>query len=612
MNKKNYKLLALSAVALLLSACNGGGGGQSEGQQSGGSNSQGGGSGGSQGGETNGNIGSALDLLKITNAGKEVTGEYQLTADITYDSFYSDEYAATIFSGKLEGNGHTITILSESLCDTGIFYRIGENGEVNNLKIKGVIVAAKLHPSVGSLANYNDGLIKNITTYGENLKSGTSTYDDGISSTGGTLGDYTSLATGGGAGGIVGTNNGSVKNCVNNMRVSAVVGGGGIAGLNNGLISECYNIGAIGTTGAASSNVDPTYDYSCMGGIAGVNYGKVEKCMNKNQVFAARYYKLYPKTDEQRENDEYSSGSNYRIRIGGIVGMNVGAATDGVYTGGIITESMNFGRVHGDRRVGGIVGETSGSVTNCMSSCFLGARESLGGIAGYQSEAAPGEVKNCLSISRIQSNTRTIQLEDGTTITAPALTDNKGTETISNIVNYYKVARVADNCLGHNNCGEINPVGENNVTSTGNYAQDKFEASVYNADIWSEYVDNPAEIAALNGSYQVFLHSHLKWQEVSVKVVGLDKSEQTLTLIKGMDYTDVCAVATGPKYSGTFTGINYGCNLGVRGDSELANLGQTPNDGMKIVFLTEQGNKASMIDVITSDATLYAAQVAAE
>lgn len=613
MNNKNYKLLALSAIALLLSACNGGGGGSQGGESSqGGGSSQSSQSGGG-GEEVNHYIANALDLMKITNAGKEVTGEYELTADITYDSFYGEEYATTIFSGKLEGNGHTITILSESLCDTGIFYKIGENGSVNNLKIKGVIVAANLHPSVGSLANYNDGSITNITTYGENFKSGTVTYDDGISSTGGKLGDYTKFDTdGGGAGGIVGTNNGSIKYSVNNMRVSAVVGGGGIAAINNGLISECYNLGAIGTTGAASSNVDPTYDYSCLGGIAGVNYGRIEKCLNKNQVFAARFYKLYPKTEEQKTNDEYSSGSNYRIRIGGIVGVNIGAKEADVYTGGIVSESMNFGRIHGDRRVGGIAGESSGSVTNCFSSCFVGARESLGGIVGYQPNDNPGEVKYCLSINRIRSNSRDITLEDGTQVTAPELINNKGSETISNVVNYYKVARVADHCLGHNNCGEIDPEGEGNVTSTGNYAQDKFEAAIYNPEIWSEYVALSDEIASLNSSYQVYLHNHLMWQEVSVKVVGLDKQEKTVKVLKGMDYTDVCEVATGPVYSGSFTGINYGCNLGVRGDSELANLGQTANDGMKVIFVTEQGNRASMIDVITSDATLYAMQIPAE
>ena len=602
MNNNIKKLLVLTAAGLLLVACsNSNSANQSEQQSSGGGGqSQGGG-----GSEESGEIGNALQLTKITNAGKEVTGDYQLTADITYDSFYGDEYASTIFSGTLDGQGHTITILSESLCDTGLFYKIGAGGVIKNLKIKGVIVASTLHPSVGALANYNLGTIENVATYGENFKSETVTYDDGISSTGGKLGDYTCLDTEGGAGGIVGTNDGTIKYSKNYMRVSAKVGGGGIAGINNGLISECYNMGAVGTTGAASSNVDPVYDYSVMGGIAGLNKGIVEKCLNKNQVFAARHYKLYPKTEEQKTNDEYFNGTNYRIRIGGIVGMNLGSSE-----GGIVRDSMNFGRIHGDRRVGGIAGESSGTITNCFSSCFAGARESLGGIVGYQSEAAPGEVKYCVSINRIRSNSRTITLEDGTEVTAPELTNNTGSTTESNIVNYYKCARVASNCLYHNNCGEINPEGEYNVTSTGNYAQDKFEESVYNEEHWSSYVDKSDEIAALNGSYQVYLHNHLKWQEVTIKVVGLDKSEKELKVLKGMDYTHICTLS-GDKYGGSFTGINYGCHLGVREDSELANLGQTPNEGMKLVFLSDKDNPNSIVDVITDSMTLYAKQIAA-
>ena len=94
MNNNIKKLLVLTAAGLLLVACsNSKSANQSEQQSSGGGGqSQGGG-----GSEESGEIGNALQLTKITNAGKEVTGDYQLTADITYDSFYGDEYASTIF-----------------------------------------------------------------------------------------------------------------------------------------------------------------------------------------------------------------------------------------------------------------------------------------------------------------------------------------------------------------------------------------------------------------------------------------------------------------------------------------------------------------------------------
>ena len=139
MNNNIKKLLVLTAAGLLMVACNKGGDNNQGGETSSGGTSSGQQSGSSQ---DNGEISSSLQLGKITKAGKEVTGEYQLTADITYDSFYGEEYEATVFSGTLNGNGHTITILSESLCDTGLFYKIGASGVVKNLKIKGVISAS--------------------------------------------------------------------------------------------------------------------------------------------------------------------------------------------------------------------------------------------------------------------------------------------------------------------------------------------------------------------------------------------------------------------------------------------------------------------------------------
>ncbi|MBE6142475.1 MAG: hypothetical protein E7177_00610 [Erysipelotrichaceae bacterium] len=555
------------------------------------------------------NIDSEEELKALVNKGETITKDYQLTKDIYYSSFAGEDYYATTFNGKFNGNGHTIYLLAENLSDTGIFYKIGEQGEVKNLNIRLVLTAGDSIPSVGGVANYNEGLITNVNVYGENYKEESITYQDGISSTGGEVGSYMILDEAGGAGGIVGTNNGTIKYCKNYARVSAVTGGGGIAGVNNGLIEECYNLGAIGTTGTASSNVDKIYDYSTLGGIAGVNKGTITKCMNRNQVFAARYYKLYPKTEEQKENSEYSTGTNYRNRIGGIAGINIGTKDGDNYTKGIITESLNFGRVHGDMRVGGIAGESSGYIANCFASGFVGARESLGGIVGYQKDDNPGKVTHCVTVNRIKSNDRAITLEDGTQVTAPELTANKGKDTISNVVNYYKVAKYADNCLMHNNCGEIDPIGENNAASTGNYKKDVADVTFYNEEHWSEFEEDCAVMNGLNSSYQVALHNHLLWQEVDVKVVDLAGNEKTVTLLKGVNYTNILTDSSG-KYTGSFTGIANGCSLGVIPSHELANLGITPNDGMVLKFVSDKNNPDSVVDIITDDTMLYAIQVA--
>lgn len=603
----NKKLFVLPLLALVLSGC---GGGTTPSTSEGGDTPTPSTTSSSTPSSYDSNIDSGEELKLLTNDNKTVTGNFSLSTDIYYSSYMSDDYKNTVFDGVFDGLYHTITILAEDLSDTGIFYRIGPNATVKNLNINVVLNAGDAIPSVGALANYNDGNILNINVRGENYKEDSITYQDGISSVGGKKGDYTCLETEGGAGGIVGTNNGDIRFCKNYARVSAVVGGGGIAGVNNGEIFECYNLGAIGTTGVASSNNDEAYDYSVMGGIAGLNKGTIRNCMNENQVFAARFYKLYPKTEEQIENEDYSTGTNYRIRIGGIAGMNLGTKVGDNYTGGIIASCMNFGRTHGDMRVGGIAGESSGLVEACFSSCFTGARESLGGIVGYQSDSNPGTVRYCAAVNRIKSGDRTITLDDGTSVTAPELTANKGTETISNVVNYYKVAKYADYCMGHNNCGEIDPIGEGFGTSKGNYAQDDAEASFADSGYWSAYVEEPAVISGLNKSYQVYLHNALPWQSVDVDVVDLAGNKTTKTLLKGINYTNLAVESSG-TYSGNSTGISNGCCLSVIPTHELANLGVTANDGMKIKFVTDKNNPNSEVDIIMSNTTLYAIQVAA-
>jgi hypothetical protein len=291
--------------------------------------------------------------------------------------------------------------------------------------------------------------------------------------------------------------------------------------------------------------------------------------------------------------------------------MNVGTKEGEKYTGGIIEQSMNFGRIHGDMRVGGIAGESSGLVTSCFSSCFQGARKDLGGIVGYQSDNNPGVVEYCASISRIQSNKREVALRDGSTFQAAELTDNKGTTEISNIVDYYKIAKYASYSLGHNNCGEIDPIGEHNSFSKGNYAQEAAEESFASGGYWAKYEETPAVMSGLNKSYQVYLHNHLTSQEVDVDVYDLAGNKKTLTLLKGVDYTHILTESDG-TYSGTSTGIKYGCHLGVVPGSELANLGVKANSGMKIKFVTDKNNPDStVVDIITGNQALYAIQVAA-
>ena len=116
------------------------------------------------------NIDSEEELRALVNKGSTITDTYELTTDIYYSSFANDDYYATIFDGTFNGNGHTIYLLAENLSDTGVFYKIGANGKVDNLNIRLSITAGDSIPSVGGVANYNEGLITNVAIYGENFK----------------------------------------------------------------------------------------------------------------------------------------------------------------------------------------------------------------------------------------------------------------------------------------------------------------------------------------------------------------------------------------------------------------------------------------------------------
>ena len=103
----------------------------------------------------------------------------------------------------------------------------------------------------------------------------------------------------------------------------------------------------------------------------------------------------------------YSSGTiSGNRRIGGLIGASsgsVGTYLNGFVTqcystcvvsgewiigglvggnSGIITQCYSTGRVHGDGRVGGLVGDNDGEVTNCYSTSAVDGRSSVGGLIG--------------------------------------------------------------------------------------------------------------------------------------------------------------------------------------------------------------------------------------
>ncbi len=135
------------------------------------------------------------------------------------------------------------------------------------------------------------------------------------------LGVSGSVSGGGGVGGVVGSNYGTLTNCYNTAVVSGEGPVGGVVGDNEGgTLTNCYNTASVSA-------------YSEVGGVVGVNAsGTLTNCYNTAVV----------------------SGG---IIVGGVVGNN---------WDGTLTNCYNTASVDGDMEVGGVVGlNDSGTLTNC-------------------------------------------------------------------------------------------------------------------------------------------------------------------------------------------------------------------------------------------------------
>ncbi|MGN1040067.1 MAG: InlB B-repeat-containing protein [Candidatus Fimimonas sp.] len=561
-------------------------------------------------------IGSAQALYAFTNSGSAINFVGKLTADVSYSSNSQANYLATTFNGVLDGNNHTITLEASN---TGLFYKLGENAQIKNLNVVGHIEAAL--GSCGVIANHNYGTIANVTTKGTKIHwntSGTTSngYADGIYSVLGNVGIYTdAIATEtdavAGAGGIVGTNyaTGTIKDCVNQMNVRAVVGGGGMCAVNYGTIEHCFNNGCVGTTGDTTSNMFSAYDFSYLGGMAGINYGTIKNCGNLNKVYAQRRPDLL---------DLSVFTTNMRKNIGGIAGYNVGEVSGNVYVGGIITECFNYGRIHGDLYVGGIAGESSGSITYCASYGLFGARGYLGGIVGRQSDGNPGLVSYCSAMMRVDSeapSTGKIEDENGVEYEVISLT-NRTSDADSNVVEFYRIAKYADHCAYHSNCGNLDAIdatseSSTNVKSTAAKLFNTFATlNAQNNGIWAEDVSDEtnrttATMIALNSSYPIYLNVYLAWQKATITSVGLDGTTKTFDARQGINYgEDALVLKTGSKEY--WAKSNSKRNL----SGYLPNTGLPTQDvpaGKAVIWTTVQGDASTeWLGICRGDVTLYA------
>ena len=257
-------------------------------------------------------IATSADLKQFreaVNAGsKDINAK--LTANIDLEGTSDNQWTPIrSFSGTFDGGGFTISglYINEGNSENkGFIGTLAGGAEVSGLTIEGTVIGGG---TLGGIVGKNNGTVKNCASNCEKV-SGSEDY----------------------VGGIVGENNGTVTNCASNCKtVSGSVHAGGIVGRN--------------------------------GSVSGTTRGTVTNCASNCVAVSG-------------------SGDS-----GGVVGWN--------NKGTVTNCASNCGAVSGGKNVGGVVGISDGTVTNCASNCgAVSGSDYVGGVVGRNMNAT-GTVTNC-------------------------------------------------------------------------------------------------------------------------------------------------------------------------------------------------------------------------
>lgn len=198
--------------------------------------------------------------------------------------------AQNTFEGCFEGNGYTMTVGPEGFAgeDSGLFYALGDGGEIKNLNIVCDQTSQTGGQSFGLLANqtYEGSLISNCHVSGEfsGVKSGNRIYWGGL--------------VGRSEGGVIRASSfvGTIKGDINNGKATM---GGLIAEVDGPvLIINSFVAGTVANDPAMNGNTNAFY----MGGFIGRNNGAtIANCYSRGVMYAL------------------SRG----VRLGGFVGDNI-------------------------------------------------------------------------------------------------------------------------------------------------------------------------------------------------------------------------------------------------------------------------------------------------
>ena len=192
------------------------------------------------------------DVYELQAAGDvsmgKLDGYYWLTGDIDADATKSWDSCfnvlgdnTTAFTGIFAGNNHVISGLQVSSgADAGLFGVIGTGGSVNDLGLSGSSI---MGVNAGGVAGTNNGTIENVYSIGGSVNGNSAAGGLAGSNTGTIKNAYsTDCVTGSNTGSAIGTNTGSVTN-VYGIGASVVIGTN-----NGGVVQNTYGAVWNGTT----------------------------------------------------------------------------------------------------------------------------------------------------------------------------------------------------------------------------------------------------------------------------------------------------------------------------------------------------------------------------
>lgn len=518
--------------------------------------------------------------LALLGRSTPVNKYYVLTQDINLKDIAWTP--VNLNSGNFDGANHTIKGLTTKSGSQLSALFSSTSGTISNLNINGASISAGTEKSAVLCAEINGGTVSNCTINNAQIHDEGSAMAGGITAvlSNGTISNcnVNSLNIKGteNVGGIVGKNNGSVKDCkVDNSDVTSTSDyAGGICGFNTNSISECTALGT--TVKAGNENA---------GGIA----GKTETAISNNKVegshISATNYAggiIGWSTNAIRNNDVINTDVTAQIGAGGISGdasgdindksMNISGCnvsgckiTANTYSGGITSSSvLNIKDCHvlnttvssNEYATGGLVGYLGGNVvvTDCSveTSNITSKGTLVGGAVGAVKEISHDGGNDACTFSNIQvTNTNVV-----------------GTDSVGGIfgsLDHFRIA-IRAKVIGCKFSGSVK--GRDYVGGISGYTEgSNYENCAVEADVTGRSL--VGGILGLGSSYCDYVRT--------CSVRGLIQA------------TEKCAAGIAGTFYGTYLAYNYfiGNVMGAESDCMVAGAGSRRISGSYFVRSTD-------------------------